>query len=143
MKHGNYQLVETKAPEGYQLDASPISFTIEKAQASPLQITVSNKRLSLHQAGIINQLLLRIKKKNRKETSEELENGNPETHGKETSEELENGNPKTQTNKQQDDQNKGKNFQIQVTKRFYSNSRYLTSTSWFVKYFSYKTQKYY
>ena len=108
MKHGNYQLVETKAPEGYQLDASPISFTIEKAQASPLQITVSNKRLSLHQAGIINQLLLRIKKKNGKETSEELENGNPETHGKETSEELENGNPKTQTNKQQDDQNKGK-----------------------------------
>ena len=64
LKPGNYQLVETKAPEGYQLDASPISFTIEKAQASPLQITVSNKRLSLHQAGIINQLLLRIKKKN-------------------------------------------------------------------------------
>ncbi|WP_410050854.1 SpaA isopeptide-forming pilin-related protein [Bacillus sp. (in: firmicutes)] len=33
LKPGNYQLVETKAPEGYQLDASPISFTIEKAQA--------------------------------------------------------------------------------------------------------------
>ena len=30
LKPGNYQLVETKAPEGYQLDASPISFTIEK-----------------------------------------------------------------------------------------------------------------
>ena len=89
LKPGNYQLVETKAPEGYQLDASPISFTIEKAQAAPLQITVSNKRLNLHQVEIMNQLLLRIKKKPGKETSEELEKGNPETPGTETSEELE------------------------------------------------------
>ena len=51
MKHGNYQLVETKAPEGYQLDASPISFTIEKAQASPLQITVSNKKVESSSGG--------------------------------------------------------------------------------------------
>ncbi len=64
LKPGNYQLVETKAPTGYQLDASPVSFTIEKAQAALLQITVSNKRLNLHQVEIMNQLLLRIKKRN-------------------------------------------------------------------------------
>ncbi len=44
LKPGNYQLVETQAPKGYQLDASPINFTIDKAQATPLQITVSNKK---------------------------------------------------------------------------------------------------
>ncbi|MDA2015986.1 SpaA isopeptide-forming pilin-related protein [Bacillus cereus] len=109
LKPGNYQLVETKAPEGYQLDASPISFTIEKAQASPLQITVSNKKVESSSGGDNKPITPPNKEeKPGKETSEELENGNPETHGKETSEELENGNPKTQTNKQQDDQNKGK-----------------------------------
>ncbi len=51
LKPGNYQLVETKAPEGYQLDASPISFTIEKAQAAPLQITVSNKKIESSSGG--------------------------------------------------------------------------------------------
>ncbi|BCC56006.1 SpaA isopeptide-forming pilin-related protein [Bacillus cereus] len=93
LKPGNYQLVETKAPEGYQLDASPISFTIEKAQASPLQITVSNKKVESSSGG-----------DNKPITPPNKE----EKPGKETSEELENGNPKTQTNKQQDDQNKGK-----------------------------------
>ncbi|MGE1007364.1 SpaA isopeptide-forming pilin-related protein [Bacillus cereus] len=125
LKPGNYQLVETKAPEGYQLDASPISFTIEKAQASPLQITVSNKKVESSSGGD-NKPITPPNKEEKpgketseelengnpethgKETSEELENGNPETHGKETSEELENGNPKTQTNKQQDDRNTGK-----------------------------------
>ncbi|MCU5530397.1 SpaA isopeptide-forming pilin-related protein [Bacillus cereus] len=109
LKPGNYQLVETKAPEGYQLDASPISFTIEKAQASPLQITVSNKKVESSSGGDNKPITPPNKEeKPGKETSEELENGNPETHGKETSEELENGNPKTQTNKQQDDRNTGK-----------------------------------
>ncbi|MDA2732236.1 SpaA isopeptide-forming pilin-related protein [Bacillus cereus] len=125
LKPGNYQLVETKAPEGYQLDASPISFTIEKAQASPLQITVSNKKVGSSSGGD-NKPITPPNKEEKpgketseelengnpethgKQTSEELENGNPETHGKETSEELENGNPKTQTNKQQDDRNTGK-----------------------------------
>ena len=32
LKPGNYQLVETKAPEGYKLDVSPISFTIKSAK---------------------------------------------------------------------------------------------------------------
>ena len=125
LKPGNYQLVETKAPEGYQLDASPISFTIEKAQAAPLQITVSNKKIESSSGGD-NESITPPNKEEKpgKETSEELEKGNPETpgtetseelekgnpeaHGKGTSEELEKGNPETQINKQQDDRNKRK-----------------------------------
>ncbi|MCU5174509.1 MSCRAMM family protein, partial [Bacillus paranthracis] len=125
LKPGNYQLVETKAPEGYQLDASPISFTIEKAQAAPLQITVSNKKIESSSGGD-NESITPPNKEEKpgKETSEELEKGNPETpgtetseelekgnpeaHGKGTSEELEKGNSETQINKQQDDQNKRK-----------------------------------
>ncbi|SCB02335.1 LPXTG-domain-containing protein cell wall anchor domain [Bacillus mycoides] len=122
LKPGNYQLVETKAPEGYQLDASPISFTIEKAQATPLQITISNKKIESSPGGDDKPITPPNKEEkpgketseelekgnpetHGKETSEELEKGNPETHGKETSEELEKGNPETQTNKQQDDRN--------------------------------------
>ncbi|MFD6506157.1 SpaA isopeptide-forming pilin-related protein [Bacillus sp. NPDC060175] len=106
LKPGNYQLVETKAPEGYQLDASPINFTIEKAQAAPLQITVSNKKIESSPGGDDKPITPPNKEeKPGKETSEELEKGNPETHGKETSKELEKGNPETQTNKQQDDRN--------------------------------------
>ncbi|MFA2727376.1 SpaA isopeptide-forming pilin-related protein [Bacillus mobilis] len=125
LKPGNYQLVETKAPEGYQLDASPINFTIEKAQATPLQITVSNKKIDSSSGGDDKPVTPPNKEEETgKETSEELEKGNPETHGKETSEELEKGNPEThgkgtseelekenpetQINKQQDDRNKGK-----------------------------------
>ncbi|MED1679586.1 collagen binding domain-containing protein, partial [Bacillus paranthracis] len=125
LKPGNYQLVETKAPEGYQLDASPISFTIEKAQAAPLQITVSNKKIESSSGGDNESITPpnkeekpgketseELEKENPEtpgtETSEELEKGNPEAHGKGTSEELEKGNPKTQINKQQDDRNTGK-----------------------------------
>ena len=125
LKPGNYQLVETKAPTGYQLDASPVSFTIEKAQAAPLQITVSNKKIESSSGGD-NESITPPNKEEKpgKETSEELEKGNPETHGTETSEELEKGNPEThgkgtseepekgnpetQINKQQDDRNTGK-----------------------------------
>ncbi|PGB51192.1 MSCRAMM family protein, partial [Bacillus anthracis] len=109
LKPGNYQLVETKAPEGYQLDASPISFTIEKAQASPLQITVSNKKIDSSSGGEEKPVTPPNKEEETgKETSEELEKGNPEAHGKGTSEELEKGNPETQINKQQGDRNTGK-----------------------------------
>ncbi|OTW69562.1 collagen-binding protein [Bacillus thuringiensis serovar roskildiensis] len=109
LKPGNYQLVETKAPEGYQLDASPINFTIEKAQATPLQITVSNKKIDSSSGGDDKPITPPNKEEETgKETSEELEKGNPETHGKGTSEELEKEKPETQINKQQDDQNKGK-----------------------------------
>ncbi|PFS60369.1 collagen-binding protein [Bacillus cereus] len=109
LKPGNYQLVETKAPEGYQLNASPINFTIEKAQATPLQITVSNKKIDSSSGGDDKPVTPPNKEEETgKETSEELEKGNPETHGKGTSEELEKENPETQINKQQDDRNKGK-----------------------------------
>ncbi|WP_436866744.1 SpaA isopeptide-forming pilin-related protein [Bacillus fungorum] len=125
LKPGNYQLVETKAPTGYQLDASPISFTIEKAQAAPLQITVSNKKIESSSGGDDKPITPPNKEEETgKETSEELEKGNPETHGKETSEELEKGKNETHgketpeelekgknethTNKQQDDRNTGK-----------------------------------
>ncbi|MDR0169757.1 SpaA isopeptide-forming pilin-related protein [Bacillus paranthracis] len=125
LQPGDYQFIETKAPEGYQLDASPISFTIEKAQAAPLQITVSNKKIESSSGGD-NESITPPNKEEKpgKETSEELEKGNPETpgtetseelekgnpeaHGKGTSEELEKGNSETQINKQQDDQNKRK-----------------------------------
>ncbi|MGQ7872563.1 SpaA isopeptide-forming pilin-related protein [Bacillus sp. 1A] len=125
LKPGNYQLVETKAPKGYQLDASPINFTIEKAQVAPLQITVSNKKIDSSSGGDDKTITPPNKEEETgKETSEELEKGNPDTHGKGTSEELEKENPDThgkgtseelekenpdtQINKQQDDQNKGK-----------------------------------
>ncbi|PFL66625.1 collagen-binding protein [Bacillus cereus] len=125
LKPGNYQLVETKAPKGYQLDASPINFTIEKAQAVPLQITVSNKKIDSSPGGDDKPITPPNKEEETgKETSEELEKGNPETHdkgtseelekenpethGKGTSEELEKENPETQINKKQDDRNKGK-----------------------------------
>ncbi|HFK1684277.1 TPA: SpaA isopeptide-forming pilin-related protein, partial [Bacillus tropicus] len=109
LKPGNYQLVETKAPTGYQLDASPISFTIEKAQATPLQITVSNKKIDSSSGGEEKPVTPPNKEEETgKETSEELEKGNPEAHGKGTSEELEKGNSETQINKQQDDRNTGK-----------------------------------
>ncbi|QWU47859.1 SpaA isopeptide-forming pilin-related protein [Bacillus sp. NP247] len=90
LRPGNYQLVETKAPEGYQLDASPINFTIEKAQAAPLQITVSNKKIESSPGGDDKPITPPNKE---------------EKPGKETSKELEKGNPETQTNKQQDDRN--------------------------------------
>ncbi|HGH7174678.1 TPA: SpaA isopeptide-forming pilin-related protein [Bacillus wiedmannii] len=93
LKPGNYQLVETKAPKGYQLDASPINFTIEKAQAAPLQITVSNKKIDSSSGGDDKP----ITPPNKEEET-----------GKETSEELEKENPETKINKQQDDRNKGK-----------------------------------
>ncbi|MDP7991662.1 SpaA isopeptide-forming pilin-related protein [Bacillus sp. MHSD_36] len=109
LKPGNYQLVETKAPTGYQLDASPINFTIEKAQATPLQITVSNKKIDSSSGGDDKPITPPNKEEETgKETSEKPEKGNPETPGKGTSEELEKGNPETQINKQQDDRNTGK-----------------------------------
>lgn len=39
---GDYQLVETEAPMGYQLDTTPLTFTIEFNQAKPLNITKEN-----------------------------------------------------------------------------------------------------
>ncbi|MBF2363565.1 collagen binding domain-containing protein [Listeria marthii] len=39
---GDYQLVETKAPTGYDLDATPVEFTIEFNQKAPMQVTKTN-----------------------------------------------------------------------------------------------------
>ncbi|EFD90814.1 peptidoglycan binding protein [Listeria monocytogenes FSL J2-071] len=39
---GDYQLVETKAPTGYELDATPEEFTIAFNQQAPIQVTKTN-----------------------------------------------------------------------------------------------------
>lgn len=40
---GDYQLVETQAPTGYVLDATPVEFTITKAQAKAAEVQKSNR----------------------------------------------------------------------------------------------------
>ncbi|MES1030232.1 SpaA isopeptide-forming pilin-related protein [Bacillus velezensis] len=42
---GQYRFVETKAPDGYQLNEKPIEFTIEKGQLKAVEVVVSNKKL--------------------------------------------------------------------------------------------------
>nr|WP_281384475.1 SpaA isopeptide-forming pilin-related protein [Listeria immobilis] len=39
---GDYQFVETKAPTGYKLDATPVTFTIEFNQTTPVNVTKEN-----------------------------------------------------------------------------------------------------
>ncbi|MFZ4451666.1 SpaA isopeptide-forming pilin-related protein [Salibacterium aidingense] len=39
---GTYRFIETKAPEGYQLDEEPVSFEIESAQTEVEEVTVEN-----------------------------------------------------------------------------------------------------
>nr|WP_312578691.1 SpaA isopeptide-forming pilin-related protein [Sedimentibacter sp.] len=41
---GDYQLVETKAKEGYWLDTTPVKFTVVKDQTEPVSKTVINSR---------------------------------------------------------------------------------------------------
>ncbi|MBC5636472.1 hypothetical protein H8S33_06490 [Ornithinibacillus sp. BX22] len=43
LKPGIYQFVETKAPEGYELNSTPIPFTIEKGQQEQLVVYVRNQ----------------------------------------------------------------------------------------------------
>ncbi|MCY9081924.1 Ig-like domain-containing protein [Bacillus inaquosorum] len=44
---GSYQFIETKAPEGYKLDETPIEFTIEKGQSKAVEIVVSNQKVKM------------------------------------------------------------------------------------------------
>ncbi|MGX7419959.1 MSCRAMM family protein [Carnobacterium gallinarum] len=48
LKPGNYQFIETKAPNNYELDGTPLKFTIEKNQQTPLKVTKTN-----HLIGVI------------------------------------------------------------------------------------------
>lgn len=41
---GDYQLIETKAPAGYLLDATPIPFKIEAGQVAPTKVSVTNRQ---------------------------------------------------------------------------------------------------
>ncbi|OQO64453.1 hypothetical protein BH743_12270 [Enterococcus faecium] len=45
LQPGDYQFIETKAPEGYQLEKSPIDFTVVSGQETPINLTKSNKLL--------------------------------------------------------------------------------------------------
>ncbi|WP_430608502.1 SpaA isopeptide-forming pilin-related protein [Enterococcus sp. DIV2379] len=40
---GTYQLVETQAPTGYELDATPIKFEIERSQTAVVELTKENR----------------------------------------------------------------------------------------------------
>ncbi|WP_425304254.1 MSCRAMM family protein [Brochothrix thermosphacta] len=40
---GNYQLVETKAPTGYELDSTPIKFEVKKGQTEAVQVSMTNE----------------------------------------------------------------------------------------------------
>ncbi|WP_278044655.1 prealbumin-like fold domain-containing protein, partial [Enterococcus faecium] len=40
---GAYQLVETQAPTGYELDATPIEFEIERSQTAVVELTKANR----------------------------------------------------------------------------------------------------
>ncbi|MGD6734810.1 prealbumin-like fold domain-containing protein, partial [Listeria ivanovii] len=39
---GDYQFIETQAPTGYKLDATPVPFTIVVDQTTPIQVTKEN-----------------------------------------------------------------------------------------------------
>lgn len=43
LQPGEYQFVETKAPEGYKLDGQPLDFTIIRGEADPVQVKMTNK----------------------------------------------------------------------------------------------------
>ncbi|MDK1728910.1 prealbumin-like fold domain-containing protein, partial [Dellaglioa algida] len=47
---GNYQLVETKAPTGYDLDKTPVKFEIKKGQTTAVKVTKTN---TLTKGGVI------------------------------------------------------------------------------------------
>ncbi|MFT8311643.1 MAG: SpaA isopeptide-forming pilin-related protein [Sporolactobacillus sp.] len=48
----DYQFIEVKAPKGYQLDATPIPFTVAKGQSKPVEITALNKAIPVLDRGV-------------------------------------------------------------------------------------------
>lgn len=44
LKSGTYQLIETKAPDGYQLDKKPLRFSVQKNQKAAQKLTKMNKQ---------------------------------------------------------------------------------------------------
>ena len=48
---GPYKLIETKAPSGYQLDETPIEFTVKDNQPSKKEISKENSRVNLPNTG--------------------------------------------------------------------------------------------
>ncbi|MET1248538.1 SpaA isopeptide-forming pilin-related protein [Sporolactobacillus sp. STCC-11] len=49
---GDYQFIEVKAPQGYQLDGTPIPFSVAKGQAKPVEITALNKAIPVLGRGV-------------------------------------------------------------------------------------------
>src|SRR5699024_3990629 len=45
LEPGEYQFVETKAPEGYLLDGEPIPFTIGEKEIEPVKVTAKNNAI--------------------------------------------------------------------------------------------------
>jgi LPXTG-motif cell wall-anchored protein len=43
LSEGSYQFIETKAPDGYQLDTTPIPFTVTKTETKAIPITATDK----------------------------------------------------------------------------------------------------
>ncbi|MBO0453366.1 Spy0128 family protein [Candidatus Enterococcus murrayae] len=48
---GNYQLIETKAPKGYQIDETPIDFSVKNSQPSKKEISQKNDPIGLPETG--------------------------------------------------------------------------------------------
>ncbi|SEO92088.1 LPXTG-motif cell wall anchor domain-containing protein, partial [Amphibacillus marinus] len=51
LRPGSYQFIETEAPEGYQLDNTPIDFEIEVGQVEILSINVTNEKIEVEPTG--------------------------------------------------------------------------------------------
>ncbi|MDU6522415.1 MAG: FctA domain-containing protein, partial [Enterococcus sp.] len=51
LNDGEYQLIETQAPDGYKLDATPIKFVVKNSQADKKEVEKKNNRTTLPGTG--------------------------------------------------------------------------------------------
>ncbi len=51
LNDGEYQLIETQAPAGYKLDATPIKFVVKNSQADKKEVEKKNNRTTLPGTG--------------------------------------------------------------------------------------------